>query len=182
VAAQGNPWMSGAPGTGSAEQSQPLLTSTANYIWDTGGLTWIKMTSAGGGGGGAVTIADGANVSQGATTDAAVYGDVNGTMEARLRGLSQILLGRGIANAPATASVGNTDSIILAANASRKKLVIVNIGAVPVFFGDGQTAALNSGIVLTPNGTWVMDSYTFTVAALHAICSSASTLSIQEYQ
>ena len=87
----------------------------------------------------------------------------------------------GSASAPATASVGNTDSVVLAQNKQRKKMVIVNIGAVNVFFGDGQAAVLNSGIVLTPNGTWVMDTYTFTTNAIHAICGSASTLSIQEY-
>lgn len=44
----------------------------------------------GGGGGGAVTVADGADVAEGATTDAAVVGDVSGTLSAKLRGLSKI--------------------------------------------------------------------------------------------
>lgn len=47
--------------------------------------------SGGGGGGGAVTIADGADVTQGATTDAAVTGDNSGTVNAHLRGLTKIL-------------------------------------------------------------------------------------------
>lgn len=41
----------------------------------------------GGGGGGAVTVADAADVAQGATTDAAVQGDSAGTLSAKLRGL-----------------------------------------------------------------------------------------------
>jgi hypothetical protein len=47
-------------------------------------------TTGGGGGGGAVTIADGANVTQGALADAAVVGDNSGTVSAKLRGLSKI--------------------------------------------------------------------------------------------
>lgn len=65
------------------------------YIWDTNTLTWIPAlqaaTTGGGGGGGAVTVADGANVVEGATTDVAVTSDVNGTLSAKLRGLVKIL-------------------------------------------------------------------------------------------
>lgn len=154
----------------------------ASYVWDPIGLAWIKATSTGGGGGGAVTIVDGGDVAQGSTTDAAVYGDVAGTESAKLRGINAMLRGLGTALAPATASVTTSDSVVLAANAARKKMVIVNIGSVNVYFGDGFTAALNSGIVLTPNGTWVMDRYTFTTNAIHAICSGSATLAIQEYQ
>lgn len=44
-------------------------------------------TTGGGGGGGAVTIADGADVAEGATTDAAVVTDTTGTISGKLRGL-----------------------------------------------------------------------------------------------
>src|SRR5882672_814122 len=41
-------------------------------VWDPNTLSWVKMTQAGGGGGGgAVTIADGADVAEGTTTDVA---------------------------------------------------------------------------------------------------------------
>jgi len=43
------------------------------------------------GGGGAVTIADGADVTQGALADAAVTTDANGTLSGKLRGLVKIL-------------------------------------------------------------------------------------------
>ena len=184
MAAQTNSWASGNAGAGSQETANNLLTAVANYVWNTSSLTWVTETQpgGGGGGGGAVTIADGADATQGSIADTAVYGDVAGTVEAKLRGINALLLGVGVANAPATASVTSTDSIVLAANALRKKMVMVNIGNTNVYFGDGYSAALNSGIVLTPNGTWVMDSYTFTTNAIHAICASSSTLAIQEYQ
>lgn len=67
--------------------------------WDSNALAPVKLvanasgalTTTGGGGGGAVTIADGADVAQGATTDAAVISDVNGTLSGKLRGLVKIL-------------------------------------------------------------------------------------------
>jgi len=57
------------------------LTFTGNALNVTGG----------GGGGGASTIADGADVNAGATTDAAITSDTNGTLSAKLRGLVKIL-------------------------------------------------------------------------------------------
>jgi len=48
-----------------------IFVPTAGYVWDTGSLAWVKMTQPGGGGGGAVTIADGADVAEGARADAA---------------------------------------------------------------------------------------------------------------
>jgi hypothetical protein len=160
------------------------VNQVALLVWDTGTLAWIKQgpISGGIGGGGAVTIADGADIAEGTTTDAAVYGDTAGTVSAKLRGLNAMAKGIGTANAPTYANVTDTDSVVLAANSSRKKMVIVNTGIVNVHFGDGATAVDGRGIVLTPNGTWVMDNYTFTTAAIHAVCASASTLSIQEYQ
>lgn len=64
--------------------------------WDPVGLIWRRVkvdtagalvTSGGGGGGGPATIADGADVAEGATTDAAVITDVSGTVSGKLRGL-----------------------------------------------------------------------------------------------
>jgi hypothetical protein len=49
------------------------VNKTATLVWDPIGLAWVKMTqpSGGGGSGGAVTVADGADTAQGATTDVA---------------------------------------------------------------------------------------------------------------
>jgi len=128
-------------------------------LWDTVALAFVVPTAGGSGGGsGSVTVTNFPAIQAVSITPS------------------------GAALAPATASVSGVSTAVLAANASRKKLVVVNIGTTNVFFGDGTAAALNSGIVLTPNGTWVMDSYTFTTNALYAICASSSILSIQEYQ
>lgn len=70
------------------------IAKSANYVWDTGTLSWVVMTQpsgGGGGGGGAVTIANGADVALGSTTDAAVTTDSSGTVSAKLRGLVAIL-------------------------------------------------------------------------------------------
>lgn len=67
-----------------------LIVEVDNYVWDAGGLAWVKMTQPGGGGGGAATIADGADVTQGAIADAAV-GDASGTVNAHLRQVAKLL-------------------------------------------------------------------------------------------
>lgn len=53
--------------------SQSGKNPTANYVWDTNLLDWVAETQPGGGsgGGGAATIADGADVTQGAKGDSA---------------------------------------------------------------------------------------------------------------
>jgi hypothetical protein len=58
------------------------------FTWNSGTLAWEKQAPiSGGGGGGAATIADGADVAEGATTDAAVITDTAGTVSGKLRGL-----------------------------------------------------------------------------------------------
>lgn len=51
----------------------------------------VNSAGGGSGGGGASTVADGANLVEGTTTDAAVVGDNSGTFSAKFRGLSKIL-------------------------------------------------------------------------------------------
>lgn len=88
------------------------------------------------------------------------------------------------ANAATTVTCGATTTVLLAANASRKGLVIVNTGVKDIFIGIGASAVLNQGIYLVANGgTWVMDDYTFTTQAINGITtSSTSNISIQEFQ
>jgi len=124
----------------------------ATYVWN--GSAWVPSTG-GGGGGGAVT-----------------QGTVPWIVQA-----TQVITPL----APATASVTNVDSVVVASNASRKGLIVINLGLVNVNFGCGATSILNGGITLIPNGTWVMDTFTFTTSAIHAICPGAATLAIQEY-
>lgn len=72
-----------------------VFVKARNYVWDAIGLTWVRETQpgGGGGGGGAVTVADGADVAQGATTDVKVLGDTAGTLSAKLRGINTALAG-----------------------------------------------------------------------------------------
>jgi hypothetical protein len=58
-------------------------TSAANRVWDTNALAWVKETQpSAGGGGGAATIADGADVAQGTTTDTSSANTVVGILKA----------------------------------------------------------------------------------------------------
>lgn len=66
------------------EGTEKNLVFALTEIWDVGTLAWVKNEGGGTGGGGAVTIADGADVAQGAKADAAwVAGD--GTVIAILK-------------------------------------------------------------------------------------------------
>lgn len=60
-----------APFKGNNEPQGYTLVSALNHNWDIPTLEWVVSTGGGGGGGGAVTIADGADVAQGTTTDVA---------------------------------------------------------------------------------------------------------------
>lgn len=62
-----------------------------NWVWNVSLLEWDPeiQPSSGGGGGGAVTIAAGADVTEGNTSDVAVTGDNAGTISAKLRGLNK---------------------------------------------------------------------------------------------
>jgi hypothetical protein len=96
------------------------ISKSANYVWDTGTLSWVVMTQpsggGGGGGGGAVTIADGADVALGSTADAAVTSNATGTISAKLRGLVAILANvwdsvGSTLKVSGTVSVGNTVTV-----------------------------------------------------------------------
>lgn len=86
-------------------------------------------------------------------------------------------------SAPTAASVGIASAAAVAANANRKGLVLVNTSANSISIAFGANAAiLNSGITLNPTGgTFVMDTFTFSTAAINAIAGgAASNLAIQE--
>jgi hypothetical protein len=69
-----------------SEQNR-LAQPNLNYVWDAGSMSWVKETQPGGSGGGAVTIADGADVAEGSTTDAAWVAG-NGTVISLLKAIA----------------------------------------------------------------------------------------------
>lgn len=86
------------------------------------------------------------------------------------------------ASSPTFFTVGVASAQAVAANANRKGLVLTNTSNKIISIGLGATAVANSGIVLTANGVWVMDEFTFTTAAVNTIASGASAnLAIQEF-
>ena len=86
------------------------------------------------------------------------------------------------AASPTFATVGTSSGTVLAANASRKGLVLVNTSINIIYLSFGVTAVVNSGITLTPYGSFVMDELTLSTAQINGIASGASSnLAIQEY-
>lgn len=84
---------------------------------------------------------------------------------------------------PTAASVGVASAQVVAANANRKGLILVNTSANRISLGFGATAVLDSGVTLMASGgAYNMGEYDFDAGAVNAIASgAASNLSIQEY-
>lgn len=85
-------------------------------------------------------------------------------------------------SAPSAAAVGVASAEVVAANASRKGLSLVNTSTARISLGFGAAAVLDSGVTLYPGGVFDMDQFSFTVGAVNGIASAAlSNLAIQEY-
>lgn len=85
-------------------------------------------------------------------------------------------------SSPTAATVGASSGTAVAANASRRGLVLINTSNNRISLAFGATAVLDSGITLYPGGVFEMDPYTFDTGAVNAIASAASSnLAIQEY-
>ncbi len=84
---------------------------------------------------------------------------------------------------PTAANVGTISGSVVALNASRKGLVLVNTSSNYISLGFGVEAVLYSGITLNPSGgVFVMDGFTFCTSQIYAIASGVSSnLAIQEY-
>lgn len=121
--------------------------------------------SGGGGGGGAVTVADGADVTQGAVADAA-YTSGSGTVVSLLKGLftrAGIIFGangtsvatalnpvpvfdaQGVIASGSATLVANTAQTIIAAFADRRGMRVLNYTASPVYLSLGTTGTPASG-------------------------------------
>jgi hypothetical protein len=93
---------------------------------------------AGGAGGGAVTIADGADVAEGTTTDVAVTGDNSGTEMAKLRGANKI-----------TADVWDSVNHWLKVNLQNTTVAVTQSGGWTATVSQGTAANLNAAVVGT---------------------------------
>jgi hypothetical protein len=111
-------------------------------------------SSGGGGGGGAVTVADGADVAEGATTDAAVTTDTDGTVSGKLRGLVKWAYERMPAALGQDDMAGSLPVVI----ASDQSAIDVNIvggggsGGTSSNFGDAFPAAGTAIGISDPSG------------------------------
>jgi hypothetical protein len=88
-----------------------------------------------------------------------------------------------IPSAPTAVTVGVASAQILASNAARRGLILVNISTNRISLGFGLTAVVDSGATLMPSGgTYNMGELDFFQGAINAIASGAgSTLTVQEY-
>lgn len=84
---------------------------------------------------------------------------------------------------PTSVSVGTSTGEVLAANSSRKGLIITNTSTTAtVSLAFGISAQLNKGLTLLPGATWNMGEYDFTTAQVQGIASAAATnVSVQEF-
>lgn len=89
----------------------------------------------------------------------------------------------GSGNAPTAVNVTNSSTQILAYNADRKWAAITNVGARTMWFSFGQTAVAGSGLMMGPNGIFVVDTNTFSTQAINGITDAGSTvIAVQEVQ
>jgi hypothetical protein len=85
-------------------------------------------------------------------------------------------------SAPATVAVGVASGSAVAANATRKGLILRNLSTARISLGFGSAAVLDSGVTLYPQDIFGMDEYDFDLGVVNAIASAvASNMAIQEY-
>lgn len=70
-------------------------------------------------------------------------------------------------------SVGNTSTLVLAANSSRRYLFLVNDSNESIYVSLGSAAVLNEGVLLTSGGgALTLDTTSMYHGAIYAICAS----------
>lgn len=87
------------------------------------------------------------------------------------------------ASTPDSAAVTGTSAQIVASNAGRKGLAIINLSADIIYIGIGTAALIGKGIALTQAGSvYEMSEYDYATSAINAISSgTSSAVSIQEF-
>lgn len=96
---------------------------TGPYVWDGTTMGLAATGTGGGGGGGAVTVADGADVTQGAIADAVVAAGAAGTVSAKLRRLTTDLAAL-LAKLPAALGITTSANSLSIAPASDATFLI----------------------------------------------------------
>jgi len=187
--------------SGNGINSSNGILFTAAYIWQPSTLSYIhasadasgnlNVTGSGGGGGSVTQGTIPWQVSQygtwtvGLSAGTNAIGSITNTSFASTQSGTWVVNTKNAltSNSPTAATVGVTSAQALASNANRKGLVLTNTSSANISLGFGAAAVLNSGITLYPGGTFSMDEYSFTTAAINAIASvAASNLGIQEWQ
>ena len=69
-------------------------------------------------------------------------------------------------------TVGNTTTVLAAANADRKEIVICNDSDEPIYLGYGTNAVMNQGVRLNAYGGTIVE--TVWTGSINAICSSGT--------
>lgn len=83
---------------------------------------------------------------------------------------------------PAAATVGVASAQAVAANATRRGVVLVNTSVNTISCAFGASAVLASGLTLESGAAFTMNEYTFDLGAINCIASAASSnLSVQEF-
>jgi len=173
--------------TGAGASAGTAITADGEYVFDTSGSElWFNVSSVasdctlyvepiagavvvGGSNSGAVTVADGADVALGTTTDAAV-GDATGTVNAHVRNMNK-LLAPGAATVAQT-SLSTTAAQIVASNTSRKGLVIKNIdSAIVVYLGTSSGVTSANGYPLSAGESVTLSAST---SAWYGIAASST--------
>lgn len=133
------------------------------YVYDINTLSWIAMTQPTGGGG-PMTVADGADVAEGSTTDASVQGDNAGTVSAKLRGLNKSISAglTLVANQSVNvAQVGGTNIVTAGVNGTQavggNVATNVAIGTNPINLGAQAVSSEPSAITATRMAQLITD-------------------------
>jgi hypothetical protein len=85
-------------------------------------------------------------------------------------------------NTPTNTPIGLSSVTVLASNANRKGVNVVNISFGTVSLAFGIAAVLYTGVTLGPGGTFWMDAQDFTTATINAISSQTNTtIAVQEF-
>lgn len=86
------------------------------------------------------------------------------------------------ASAATAVSIATSTTTVVASNANRKGLTLVNLSNAKISLGLGASAVINTGVTLYPGGSWEMDNFNFTTGAVNGIASAASSvLAVQEF-